>query len=96
MIIRDPARSDIDEAVDWYEERVPGLGGEFLRSLDGSLAAISRNPAMYPVVYRKAQMTVVRRFPYLIIFREFDDFISVVAVMHGRRNPRRWQELVTE
>ena len=34
-------------------------------------------------------MGLPRKFPYLVIYRVFPDFISVVAVMHGSRHPKR-------
>jgi plasmid stabilization system protein ParE len=91
VIIRDEAEADIAEAAIWYERRCVGLGAEFLRSLDACLSLISRQPKIFPVVYRQARMGLPRKFPYLVIYRDFPDFISVVAVMHGNRHPKRWK-----
>jgi plasmid stabilization system protein ParE len=33
----------------------------------------------------------LRRFPYSLFYRIIDDQVIVVACMHGRRHPRRWQ-----
>ena len=33
----------------------------------------------------------MRRFPYAMYFRVYDEAIVLVACMHGRRNTRRWQ-----
>jgi plasmid stabilization system protein ParE len=33
----------------------------------------------------------VRRFPYSVFYRVEADRIVVLAVFHGRRNPRIWQ-----
>jgi hypothetical protein len=33
----------------------------------------------------------VRRFPYAVYFRPIGDEIVVLALMHGRRLPRRWR-----
>ena len=30
-------------------------------------------------------------FPYAMYFRVYAEVVVVVACMHGRRNPRRWQ-----
>jgi hypothetical protein len=35
---------------------------------------------------------LLRRFPYGIYFVPTAELIGVVACMHARRNPRRWQE----
>jgi plasmid stabilization system protein ParE len=34
---------------------------------------------------------LVGRFPYAIYFRATPNEIVVLAVIHGRRHPRRWQ-----
>jgi plasmid stabilization system protein ParE len=53
--------------------------------------AIAEHPLRYPVVRRNTRRALLRRFPYAMYFRIYDDVIVVVACMHGRRNPRRWQ-----
>jgi toxin ParE1/3/4 len=34
---------------------------------------------------------LIERFPYAIIYREFDDRIFIVAVAHGLRRPDFWK-----
>jgi plasmid stabilization system protein ParE len=34
---------------------------------------------------------LLRRFPYGIYYRLYPDSIVIVACMHGRRDPKRWQ-----
>ncbi len=41
-------------------------------------------------------MALPRRFPYLIIYSILQDFISVVAVIHGKLHPRRWKARLEE
>jgi len=91
VIVREAALDDIREAVVWDERQSPGLGGEFVRCLDVCLSLIGRNPGIFEVVHRQARMALVRRFPYLVIYRITPDFISVIAVMQGSRQPRRWK-----
>jgi len=91
VITRDEAEADIAEAAIWYERRCAGLGAEFVRSIDACFALISRQPEIFPVVYREARMGLPRKFPYLVIYRVFPDFISIVAVIHSSRHPARWK-----
>ena len=95
VILRDKAEVDIAKAALWYEGRSPGLGAEFVRSIDACFTLISREPEIFPEIYRKSRMALPRKFPYLIIYRVFPDYISVVAVIHGSRHPRRWKTRVT-
>jgi len=90
-IVRPAAAADIDEAFLWYQTQRPGLGHEFLAAADTLIDAIAEHPLRYPVVRRNIRRALLRRFPYAIYFRIYDDVIVVVACMHGRRNPRRWQ-----
>ena len=71
---------------------MPGLPVEFLRSVDVALAEIVRMPERFPVVHLNCRRALLRRFPYGIYFVATPDLMSVVACMHARRDPRRWQE----
>ena len=50
-----------------------------------------QQPLAYPRVHGETRRAVVRRFPYAIYFRPVSDEVVVLAVMHGRRLPRRWR-----
>ena len=90
-IVRPAAAADIDDAFLWYEAQQPGLGHEFLTAADTLINAIAEHPLRYPVIGRNTRRALLRRFPYAIYFRIYDEVVVVVACMHGRRNPRRWQ-----
>jgi plasmid stabilization system protein ParE len=94
VIARDEAEADIVEAALWYERQCAGLGSEFVRAVDRCFELIAQQPDVFPIVYRSARLGLLRKFPYLVIYRVFPDFISVVAVMHGRRHPRRWKSRI--
>lgn len=79
------------DAALWYEERSEGLGAEFLRAVDVSLAEIARMPAGFPDVHKGIRRAFLRRFPYAIYYVYADDLIQVVGYMHVKRDPRRWQ-----
>lgn len=89
-IVRAAAAADIDQAFLWYESQRPGLGREFLAAADALVSAIAEHPLRYPVVRRNSRRALLRRFPYAMYFRVYDDVIVVIACMHGRRAPRRW------
>jgi len=54
---------DIAGAYDWYEAQRPGLGEEFLSSVDACLHAILRNPETRAIVFDSYRRALVRRFP---------------------------------
>jgi len=92
LIIRPEAEAELAEAFNWYEERVPGLGHEFLLSVEAVFNAILRNPEQYAPVHRGARRALVRRFPYEVFFVDDDARIVVLSVFHAKRNPKRWQK----
>ena len=94
LVVRAAAEADITAAALWYEQRSPGLGAEFLRAVDVTLAEIARMPERFPLVYHESRRALLRRFPYALYFVASPELVSVVACMHARRDPRRWEERV--
>ncbi len=92
LVVREAAEADIVEAARWYEQRSPGLGGEFLRAVDVTLAEIARMPERYPVVRSRARRALLRRFPYAVYFVATPELVSVFACLHARRDPRHWRK----
>jgi plasmid stabilization system protein ParE len=94
FIVRPAAEADIGEAALWYESRSLGLGAEFLRAVDVCFAEIQRNPERFPQIYKTGRKALLRRFPYAMYFVSTAAAIRVVACMHVKRDPRRWQRRV--
>lgn len=77
--------------VTFYEERLPGLGADYLAEFDVVMAHICTAPNFYPVIgapdIHKAGL---RRFPFSVIYRVTPTHIVVLAVAHQRRRPAYW------
>jgi plasmid stabilization system protein ParE len=84
-------RYEIDDAHDWYEQRRPGLGADFLDEVQRLLAEIAANPALGGIAEGDIRMRLLNRFPYAIYYRELTDRVRVLAVYHTARDPSRWQ-----
>lgn len=85
------ARDDIAEAYDWYEDKRLGVGEEFLNCVEAGLDGIKRNPRMYAKVYRDFRRAIIRRFPYGIFFELNDLQVTVFAIFHSSRDPKKWR-----
>jgi plasmid stabilization system protein ParE len=92
LTIRPEAETDLAEAFEWYEARVPGLGLEFIHTVERLFNSIIRNPQAYPVVYKTVRRALTRKFPYEVFFVLDAQSIAILAVFHAKRSPRRWQE----
>ncbi|MGH7582322.1 MAG: type II toxin-antitoxin system RelE/ParE family toxin [Gemmatimonadales bacterium] len=91
LSLQSEAQADLIESFEWYEQRSIGLGHEFLRIVRIALAAIERAPEQFPVVVDDIRRVRMRRFPYNLFYVVLPSGISVIAVLHERRDPRRWQ-----
>jgi plasmid stabilization system protein ParE len=95
VAFRPEAEADVLETRDWYERQQYGLGDAFRDSLDQIVVRIEAMPQMYAVVFRDVRRGKLRRFPYVIYYRVLSSRIEVIAVLHGSRDPRLWQERVS-
>lgn len=87
VVFRSEARQDALAAYQWYERERPGLGSELRAELDRTIERICATPRAFPVLWRETRRARLRRFPYAVFFREYEETFVVVAVLHGRRDP---------
>jgi plasmid stabilization system protein ParE len=92
LIFAPEVEQDLAEASTWYESRRAGLGEEFLSCVDACIVAILRMPEMPAVVYKQYRRALVRRFPYAIFYEHEGRTITVYAILHGSRDPKKWRE----
>lgn len=91
LIIAPEVEHDLADAYEWYEERQPGLGDEFLGCVDACVQRIRQGPTHYAPIHENHRRALVRRFPYAI-FYEFDDgVVTVYCVIHTSRDPAKWR-----
>jgi len=79
---------DVIVGYAWYEEKVPGLGEEFLRIFYACVGDISREPLIYPKVHKELRRRLLRRFPYAIYFTVKGSEVIVFGLFHCARDPR--------
>jgi plasmid stabilization system protein ParE len=94
LIIEPEAERDIRSAYDWYEQQRRGLGDDFVLCLEVGFQTIAERPRSFPIIRRNARRMLIYRFPYLILFIEHREFISVHGVFHTSRDPQRWEDRV--
>jgi len=84
------AEKEIDESIEFYENRSKGLGKQFLIYLKSSLKVLSVNPKLFeikkPPNYR--ELTLVK-FPFVIIYEIIQNEVIIHSVFHTSRSPQR-------
>lgn len=76
----------------WYAERSPLAAAAFVAELDRAVAAIGEVPARWPRHLGKTRRFVMHRFPFIVVYRELQDRVEVLAVAHGKRRPGYWKD----
>jgi toxin ParE1/3/4 len=91
IVIHADAQKEIDESFAYYERKRPGLGYDFVAEVEETTQRIQRWPKLSSKFnetdYRRC---LVKRFPYLVFYRETDDDIRIIAVAHAKRKPGYW------
>jgi toxin ParE1/3/4 len=88
VVFRPEARDDLADAYRWYEDKRIGLGDEFLLVVDAAIEQVRRAPEAHSVAHRNVRRVLTRRFPYGLFYVIEPARIVVLAVFHGRRDPR--------
>jgi len=91
VVLIPEACDEFDEAFDWYQLQKAGLGIAFADRVQQVYDRISAAPEMYRIVRQDVRKAGVRRFPYSVYYRVEATRIVVLAVFHGKRDPRVWQ-----
>jgi plasmid stabilization system protein ParE len=86
------ALQDADEVAAWYAERSFRAAVRFLDELDRLIDIIAVSPDRFQILDADLRRAAFRRFPFYIVFRADDLNVVVLAVAHGKRRPRFWQD----
>ena len=81
---------EVQASYSWYEKQANGLGDDFLNELETGYNAILEFPTTWPLFQFGFRRYLLSRFPYSIIYRQENNFLYVVAVMHNSRKPGYW------
>lgn len=77
------ANADLIQAHDWYERQSRGLGKEFIRAIDATLAFIERHPVLLTPVHGGVRRAFAKRFPYSVYYVcDAPDSQRVIAILH--------------
>jgi plasmid stabilization system protein ParE len=85
------ARSEFQEATEWYETRSVGLGERFRDLVTKKIESIIEHPERYPKRKSNFRQITLRTFPFLIIYTFYknEGIIIINSISHTSRNPRK-------
>jgi hypothetical protein len=81
------AQIELDDAIEYYNYEVPGLGEAFLTEVLNTLDRIGKYPEAWQPSSNRTRRCQTRRFPYGIMYQIRRDEILVVAIANLHRKP---------
>lgn len=90
------AKSDVADAIAYYNSKEPGLGSEFAAEVRKAIERVLQFPNAWASVSNRVRRCQVNRFPYGVFYSLKNDVALVIAVQHNRREPRAWQTRLDE
>jgi plasmid stabilization system protein ParE len=88
------AQRELDEAIEYYEAQMPGLGAELLKEVRAAMERIEQYSEAWCPVSKRARRYQIKRFPYGVIYQIRQDEILIVAVAHLHRKPDYWRNRI--
>ena len=88
------AEVELNDAIEYYENCVSGLGYDFSIEVHSTIQQICSIPKSWPVLAGEIRRCQTNRFPFGVLYVEEEASIYIIAVMHLRRDPNYWQDRV--
>jgi len=90
------AKTELNQAVDYYNACQPHLGWDFAQELHAAVQNIVAYPQAWTPLSRHTRRCLVRRFPYGVIYQITGNAIWIIAIMHLSRKPGYWKDRTTQ
>ena len=93
--VLDEAADEGRDAYQWYLDRSPRAAERFQKEIDRAIEEIGNEPDRWPEYVHGTRYFPLRRFPYLVVFRETAAAIQVIAIAHSHRKEGYWKRRAT-
>ena len=86
------AEEEFTKAIDYYEKLEKGLGYDFAVEVYATIQRIVGYPKAWPKIDNEVLRSLVRRFPFGMLYSEEPKSIFIIAVMHLHKRPGYWKD----
>ena len=78
-------------AWEWYAAQSKNAANRFQDELIRAITIIQEEPRRWPEYILGTRVYQLRRFPYLVIYRENNSSLEILAIAHGHRKEGYWK-----
>ncbi|HVD99646.1 MAG TPA: type II toxin-antitoxin system RelE/ParE family toxin [Cytophagaceae bacterium] len=91
LFFNESASLELEEAIHWYDNKVKGLGEQFLKEIQRSLNSVEKNPELFAKKKRDYRVAHVRKFPFVLVYKidTEKELVVVLSIFHTKRNPAK-------
>lgn len=90
-----PAEEEMTEAALFYEAASSQLGSDFLDDVQRAVNRLREFPQVGEAITSGLRQTLLRRFPFSLVYAIEENVNVVIAVAHHGRRPGYWQSRLT-
>ncbi|MBC8183707.1 type II toxin-antitoxin system RelE/ParE family toxin [candidate division KSB1 bacterium] len=84
------ASIELDDAIEYYNLQLLGLGDQFFEEVLNTLALILQYPEIWAKNTAHTRKAVLKKFPYVLIYTKYKNKVYILAVAHQHRKPEYW------
>lgn len=88
------ALDEYESAARYYAERRDGLELRFIACVEAAILRITETPTRWRIFEADVRCRRTQVFPYAILYTIESDYVLIVAVMHGSREPGYWRHRI--
>ena len=86
------ARREFNQEITYYEHERAGLGKRFRKAAEAAFLQVGASPEHGKPGVGGTRRTLVKGFPFSVVYLESEHEVMVYAVAHLSRNPGYWIE----
>lgn len=90
VIFNELAREELNDAIEYYELELSGLGDRFENDIKRGIKRIFEYPQAWSVEKGEIRKYLLHKFPYKILYSIEPDYIYTVAIAHQHQRPNYW------
>ena len=86
------AKDELDDAIEYYELQVSGLGATFKNIAKSTIKRISTFPNAWTEIRPDVRRCIMHKFPYNVLYSVEEECILIIAIAHHHRHPNYWTD----
>ncbi len=94
VILLAPSEVELQDAVDFYNDQMAGLGDQFYDSFQNTVRYIKASPTSWRKVGRHTRRVNIGRFPFLLLYVCDGKDILITCIAHQHRDPEYYTDRI--